>query len=589
MQAAENALALSRPPPGRILRALGRLPRWHLGILVLFVLILFLAVVGGSIAPYSPTEPNLAIRLQPPSAEHWMGTDDNGFDVFSRILAAPHIDVTIALIATAIAVLIGAPIGVALAMLESARGLAARSSAEISMRFLEVIQAFPVFVFAMVLVAVFGGSTVNIIAAVALVNAPVFVRLVRSEVASLLRAPYVDAARASGNSEVSTGLRHLLPNVIPTILVQVSVTVGFAIMLTAGLSFIGAGVRPPAPELGSMIAVGSRYMITGQWWPVLFPSIALGLIVFVFAIMGEIATTLLEPRADRTSAPAAAATDAEPRAVAGSAAAPVAAKGEAPILAVENLSVGVVGRPDEPPVLSDIGFSLGARERIAVVGESGSGKSVLLRALLRLLPAELEMRSGRIAFLGRDLMTMDAEALRKSRLISLSAVLANPKSQLHPLFTVGEMMASAVTAHEPASRAEIRARSVDLLRKVGIGDAERRLAAYPHELSGGMAQRVCLAIALMYKPRLIIADEPTAGLDVTIQRQVLDLIQDLAREADTAQVIITSDLGIAAHYCDRIIVLRRGRVVEENTVAEFFRAPKHAYSRMLVTSSQTAL
>ncbi|HMN85508.1 MAG TPA: hypothetical protein PKA74_05925, partial [Bauldia sp.] len=113
MQAAENALALSRPPPGRILRALGRLPRWHLGILVLFVLILFLAVVGGSIAPYSPTEPNLAIRLQPPSAEHWMGTDDNGFDVFSRILAAPHIDVTIALIATAIAVLIGAPIGVA--------------------------------------------------------------------------------------------------------------------------------------------------------------------------------------------------------------------------------------------------------------------------------------------------------------------------------------------------------------------------------------------------------------------------------------------------------------------------------------------
>ena len=211
--------------------------------------------------------------LDPAVGGALVGTDDNGIDILSRLLAAPRTDVVIAVIATAISVLLGSPLGVVIALLESRRGAGSTIVAEIAMRSLEVIQAFPVFVFAMVLVAAFGGTKVNIIAAIAFVNTPVFVRLVRSEVLSLVQRPFAEAARAVGNSEWRVGFRHILPNAIPTILVQLSVTIGFAILLTAGLSFVGAGVKPPTPELGSMIASGAKFLIIGQWWPALFPEL----------------------------------------------------------------------------------------------------------------------------------------------------------------------------------------------------------------------------------------------------------------------------------------------------------------------------
>jgi ABC-type dipeptide/oligopeptide/nickel transport system ATPase component len=155
---------------------------------------------------------------------------------------------------------------------------------------------------------------------------------------------------------------------------------------------------------------------------------------------------------------------------------------------------------------------------------------------------------------------------------------------LHPLTTVGGTFAAALAAHQKVSAPEARRRSIELLRMVGMNDPERRLEAYPHELSGGMAQRVCIALALMYRPRLLIADEPTAGLDVTVQRQVLDLMEKLAREAGTAQLIVTSDLGIAAHYCDKVAVMQAGRVIEINETRAFFDAPVHPYSRQLLDS-----
>src|ERR1700730_9519725 len=283
----------------RIILTLRRLPPWQLVFLALFAVIIVLTVVGPDLAPYSTIEASPTDRLIPPSAAHWFGPDDNGIDILSRLLAAPRTDVVIAVIATAISVLLGSPLGVVIALLESRRGAGSTIVAEIAMRSLEVIQAFPVFVFAMVLVAAFGGTKVNIIAAIAFVNTPVFVRLVRSEVLSLVQRPFAEAARAVGNSEWRVGFRHILPNAIPTILVQLSVTIGFAILLTAGLSFVGAGVKPPTPELGSMIASGAKFLIIGQWWPALFPGIALGLIVFSFGVFGEVMTKIMEPRAIR--------------------------------------------------------------------------------------------------------------------------------------------------------------------------------------------------------------------------------------------------------------------------------------------------
>jgi peptide/nickel transport system permease protein len=564
----------------RISSTLRQLPFWQLVFLTFFALIIVLTAVGPYLAPYSTINASPTDRLIPPSAAHWLGTDDNGIDILSRLLAAPRTDVVVAVIATAISVLLGSPLGVVIALLESRKGAGSTIVAEIAMRLLEVIQAFPVFVFAMVLVAVFGGTKVNIIAAIAFVNTPVFVRLVRSDVLSLVQRPFAEAARAVGNSEWRIGFRHILPNAIPTIFVQLSVTIGFAILLTAGLSFVGAGVKPPTPELGSMIASGAKFLIIGQWWPALFPGIALGLVVFSFGVFGEVMTKIMEPRAIRSTTWRASITPD------GAVDGPVIGKfttAANAILTVRDLDVTPL-RPGAPPVLSGVSFSLGAGERLAIVGESGAGKSVLVKAVLGLLPAQLQVTSGQVRYGEIDLLTLDKSTLRSLRCKHIAATLANAKSQLHPLTTVGRTFASALAAHQKVTASEARQRSIELLRMVGMNDPERRLEAYPHELSGGMAQRVCLALALMYRPRLLIADEPTAGLDVTVQRQVLDLMEKLGRETGTAQLIVTADLGIAAQYCDKIAVMQAGRVIEITDTRAFFDAPTHPYSKRLLDS-----
>ena len=563
----------------RIGSTLRQLPLWQLVFLALFVLIILLTVIGPDLAPYSTINASPTDRLIPPSAAHWLGTDDNGIDILSRLLAAPRTDVVIAVIATAISVILGSPLGVVIALVESRRRRGSTAAAEIAMRLLEVIQAFPVFVFAMVLVAVFGGTKVNIIAAIAFVNMPVFVRLVRSDVLSLVQRPFAEAARAVGNSEWRIGFRHILPNAIPTILVQLSVTIGFAILLTAGLSFVGAGVKPPTPELGSMIASGAKFLIIGQWWPAVFPGIALGLIVFSFGVFGEVMTKFTEPRAIRSAtwrAGKTTETDERP-------AIDIVAPMTNTILTVRDLEVTPL-QPGASPLLSGVSFSLGAGERLAIVGESGAGKSVLVKAVLGLLPTQLQISSGQVHYGEVDLLNLDKSKLRSLRSKHIAATLANAKSQLHPLTTVGGTFAAALRAHQRISTPEARQRSIELLRMVGMNDPEQRLDAYPHELSGGMAQRVCIALALMYRPRLLIADEPTAGLDVTVQRQVLDLMAKLASETGTAQLIVTSDLGIAAHYCDKVAVMRAGRVIEINETCAFFDAPVHPYSKQLLGS-----
>lgn len=596
----------------RMKSTLRDLPVWQKVVLVIFAGTIFLTVFGPYLGPYSAVTASPADRLLPPSAEHWFGTDENGIDIFSRLLAAPRTDVTIAVIATAISVILGAPIGVIVALLESRKTRRSRAAAEAAMRLLEVIQAFPVFVFAMVLVAVFGGTTLNIIVAVAFVNTPVFVRLVRSDVLSLIQQPFAEAARAIGNTEMRTGFRHVLPNAVERVVVQISVTVGFAILLTAGLSFVGAGVKPPTPELGGMIASGAKYLIVNQWWPALFPGMALGLIVFSFGVFGEILNKALEPRATRSDVqrpmaegptvpvPTDPDTPIHEAAIpdtifdAGPTPAPVGEQDDVPpvaaaspaILTVRELTVA---RREEgaAPLLDHVGLSLAKGECLGVVGESGSGKSLLVRALLQLVPPSLTFRGGQILYRDSDLLSLDRGQLRKLRSTHIAAILPNAKAQLHPLITVGHTMISAVQTHERISDKEARDKSIELLKSVGLSDPARRLEAYPHELSGGMAQRVCVALALMHRPELLIADEPTAGLDVTIQRQVLDLIETLAVDRGTARLLVTGDLGIAAHYCDRVAVMRAGHIIEINETKAFFANPRQPYSQHLVSCVRT--
>lgn len=546
-----------------------------------FLVILFLAAFGPVLAPFSTVNADPTQRLAPPSAKHLFGTDENGIDVLSRLLAAPRMDVTIALVATALSVAIGAGLGVFAGYFEGSTRRWLHWASEIGLRFLDILQAFPVFILAMVLVAVRGTGPINVLFAVAFVNFPVFLRLVRSEVLSLRERPFAEAARAIGNSDFGVCFRHLLPNAWPNVLVQVSVTVGFAILLTAGLSFVGAGVSPPTPELGSMIASGAKFMILGQWWVVMFPGLMLGFIVFTFAMMGEILGRLLEP--GHSPAPPSAAPTAPARQYPRAAETRAAPSHE--VLSVSGLVV-VPARGERRPVLDGIDLRIEPGEILAVVGPPGAGKSVLVRSIMGLLGDNLRRAEGRIVFRGKDLTTLDARALREIRGRDIVPLLANAKVQLNPLVRIGDLMVAHIRAHSSCSHHVARQRAASMLGSIGLTDPERRLRAYPHELSGGMAQRVCIAISLIHRPALIAADEPTSGLDVTVQRQVLDLMMGLCEETGAAQILATRDLGIVAQYCRRVAVLHEGRIVETGPVERVLVAPSHPATRALVAAAR---
>ena len=239
-----------------------------------------------------------------------------------------------------------------------------------------------------------------------------------------------------------------------------------------------------------------------------------------------------------------------------------------------------------PPktVLRSIDLSIAAREIVGLVGESGSGKSMLARAIMRLVPDPGRISAGSVAFDGVDLATLTDDQMRQIRGRDIAMVISNPKGELDPLSTVGTQIGNVLRYHTRMGRKEIRARALELLKSVRIPDPERRLDAYPHELSGGMAQRVVMAIALACNPRFVISDDATSGLDVTVQAQVLRLLEQLIEERGTAMLFITRDIAITAHFCDRIAVIHGGVVVEIAPRSLFFEDPRHPYSVLLLAA-----
>ena len=255
---------------------------------------MLLAIFAPLVAPFEPERANPSVYLQPPGWPHLMGTDATGMDVFSRIIYAPRIDLVIALAGTLLSAVVGVLLGAMAGYYHGAGGLGAFGSGLV-MRSADVLQAFPVFVFAIAVVAVLGQSLESIIIAIAFVNAPIYLRLMRTQVMSVRRLRFVEAAYIAGIPDREILIRHVIPNAIAPVLAQLSVNMGWAVLLTAALSFIGAGVEAPTPEWGSMIAMGFQNIITGHWWPSIFPGLALALTVFGFALVGSSVEVLADP------------------------------------------------------------------------------------------------------------------------------------------------------------------------------------------------------------------------------------------------------------------------------------------------------
>ncbi|MFF7710954.1 ATP-binding cassette domain-containing protein [Pseudomonas sp. NPDC007930] len=252
------------------------------------------------------------------------------------------------------------------------------------------------------------------------------------------------------------------------------------------------------------------------------------------------------------------------------------------LLDVEGLHVRYAGQAED--AVEGVSFSLAAGETLALVGESGSGKSTTGFAVLGLLPAQAHVRASRLDFAGQALLGASEARLREVRGGGIGMVFQDALSALNPLLSIGEQVAEAVRLHLPVSRAEARQRALGLLRQVRIAEAERRYDDYPHRLSGGMRQRVVIAMALAGEPQMLIADEPTTALDVTIQAQVLRLLADLQAERGLALLLITHDLGVVAEMADRVLVMRHGRALEQREVQALFSAPQHPYTRQLLAA-----
>jgi peptide/nickel transport system permease protein len=537
--------------------------------LVILSLIL-LTVLAAPILPLA--DPNViepADRLLRPGAPgHPLGTDHLGRDLLSRLIWGARVSIAVGLSATVIAAAAGSLIGLV-------AGYAGGRVDDLLMRGIDLVMAFPYILLALGIVAVLGPGLLNALYAIAIVNIPFFARNVRGATLGLSRREFVEAARLSGANPATILFTEVAPNVLPVIVIAMSTTVGWMILETAGLSFLGLGAQPPTADLGAMLGEGRTLLFTAPHVSII-PGLAIFLLVMSINLVGDGVRDALDPRlkSGALAAPGAA-TAVERRAP--------PAPAEASGLSVEGLRVEFRAGRRITVAVGGVDLEIAPGERLGLVGESGSGKSVTALSLLRLVPSPPGVIAAGRVRLGRDeLLGLPPRRLRALRGGRVGFVFQDPASTLHPLFPVGEQIAEAVRAHRRISRKEARERAVALLEQVRIPGARDRCDAYPHELSGGMRQRVCIAMALANDPELIIADEPTTALDVTVQAQVLALLRDLADSRGAAVLFITHDFGVVSELCDRVAVMYAGRIVETGPTGRLLAEPAHPYTRKLI-------
>ncbi|MFF5963168.1 dipeptide/oligopeptide/nickel ABC transporter permease/ATP-binding protein [Streptomyces collinus] len=575
--------ALSRP--GVRLRGLRRLPLLSKIAVCFLAVVVLMALLAPLLAPHDPLD------QQPPtdgtghpSAAHWMGQDSLGRDILSRLMYGARWSLAIGLGATGLALVAGALLGAVAATSRKAVD-------ETLMRCLDVVMAFPGIALAAVLVAVFGGGITVLICAIAFLFTPPVARVVRANVLDQYGEDYVTAERVIGARTPHIVLRHVAVNCAAPVLVFCTVQVAEAVVFEASLSFIGAGVRPPDPSWGSVIADGKNMVLTGGWWATVFPGLLMLVTVLSLNVLSEgVSDAWAAPSArevdvpedhDRLEAPEPGSGEVVELPGLAEAARRLRARARRlsrdgqPVLAVENLAIGFDGRHGGVDVVDGISFEVHPGEVLGLVGESGCGKSLTALAVMGLQPKGARVR-GQVRFRQRDLL---AEPMRVRRGLlghEMAMIYQDALSSLNPAMTIRAQLKQVVRRGGHRGPAE-------LLTMVGL-DPERTLRSYPHELSGGQRQRVLIAMALSRDPKLIVADEPTTALDVTVQAQVMELLLRLREELGFALILVSHDLALVADVTDRVVVMYGGQIVESGVTADLVESPAHHYTRGLLGS-----
>jgi oligopeptide/dipeptide ABC transporter ATP-binding protein len=558
---------------------------------ILLALILLLAIFAPVLWSAQASAIDVVNLLHGPSAKHWLGTNNLGQDVFYRILVATRLSVGLALAASAIGVGSGLLLGTAPLVVGRRAGRAVTAV-------INVAVAFPALLLALFIAVIFGVGAQGALLAIGLASAPAFARLVRTLSASVAGLDYIAAARIAGVSRFRLLFRHVLPNIGEPLIINATIAAGDALLSFAGLSFLGLGVQAPSYDWGQLLNDGLQGIYTRPAAAVA-PGVAVVVAGLAFNLFGEALAVGLGTPVTRLgkirSALAASAAKAGTENAGTGAAQESSHRTESgdSVLRVSNLAVSFPGgvRP-----VRGVSFTLNRGEAVGVVGESGSGKSLTALAVSRLLEDPAQVSADRLELLGLDLRGQGLRGPELRRFLGTRAglVFQDPMTSFNPVKRVGAQLAEVAAQHHGLTRRQAGQRAVDRLRAVRIPRPEHRARQFPHELSGGMRQRAMIGMAIMGEPALVIADEPTTALDVTVQRHVLRLLKSIQAGTDGAAgadrsgamalLFISHDITVVGQVCDRVLVMYAGRIVENLPTADLATRARHPYTRALLAA-----
>ncbi len=582
--AIHGAPIIRRSLPARILRN-------PLGLASSFIILMvaIAAIFAGVLAPLDPATTDTMNLMSGPTAEHLLGTDSAGRDIFSRIIFGAQATLISALLVVVTSIAIGVPTGLI-------AGYYGGRFDGIASWVANMLMSLPALIVLLAVRAAAGPSVIISMFVFGVLIAPGFFRLTRTAVMGVRNELYVDAARVSGLSDFRIITKHIFTVVRAPIIIQAAMISGIAISIQSGLEFLGLG-DASLISWGVMLNEGFMNIFINPLL-VLWPGLIISLTIGSFALFGNAVRDALEDSQKVDSSSKGKKRKASAAKIAKAAAALATEetttietlKKTSHLLSVSHLSVGYPqGDGSIKQVVQDVSFNVDKGEVLGIVGESGSGKSQTAFSILGLLPSNAKIVSGHIIFSGEDLVSPEEGSISQKAMTAfrgkkIAYIPQEPMSNLDPAFTIGYQLVRPMTQVLGISKKEAKARAINLLDTVGINNPERVFNSYPHEVSGGMAQRVLIAGAISCEPDLLIADEPTTALDVTVQAEVLDLLRDLQKRLGMGMVLVTHNFGVIADLADRVVVMQNGKVVESGDVRDILRAPKETYTQVLLSS-----
>jgi peptide/nickel transport system permease protein len=523
-------------------------------------LVVLIAIFAPLLTAIDPTRADIMAVLQGPSDAHWLGTDSAGRDNLARLLFGARTTLIAASLSSIVAILIGVPTGLLAGYYAGKFDTAASWVANMFM-------SLPALIVLLAVRAAVGPSIFFAMAVFGVLIAPSFFRLTRTAVMGVRNELYVDAARVSGLSDTRIISKHILTVVRAPIIIQAAIVCGVSISLQSGLEFLGLGDASMI-SWGVMLNEGFRNIYMAPLL-IIWPAIAIALTIASFALLGNAVRDGLEDSQKIFSN-----TDVK----------------KPELLEVKNIGIGYPQSNGEiKEVVRQVSFHVDRGEVLGIVGESGSGKTQSAFSILGLLPSNAVITSGAIFLEGKPLLDPDNGKISLDEMTALRGkkiayIPQEPMSNLDPNFKVGYQLVRPMVKVLGLSKTEAKIKALKMLETVGIKNPERVFESYPHQVSGGMAQRILIAGAISCDPELLIADEPTTALDVTVQAEVLDLLRDLQKKFGMGMVLVTHNFGVVADLCDRVVVMQHGRIVEGGDVRSILRNPQDAYTQTLLGS-----